>query len=145
MLFGHSFLIAVMHVLVNENTKLLNRIGTFDVVFVTKDGLSYLESGKQEYSIDTSLFNQGIVSKPQYVILGEGMCTVNVNGVKTIVNVSNNVIIDTEKMVAYRADGKLQNTAISGDYENLYLQPGENIISVTNGFKCKVIPNWRCI
>ena len=47
----------ISHVQINENAKLGNRIGVFEAVFITKDGLSYLESGKQECSIDTILFN----------------------------------------------------------------------------------------
>nr|DAD92870.1 MAG TPA: Primase C terminal 2 (PriCT-2) [Siphoviridae sp. ctNyC15] len=42
----------------------------------------------------------------------------------------------------YREDGVLNNTAITGDYENLYLQEGLNEISVSSGFTAEVIPKW---
>ena len=37
----------------------------------------------------------------------------------------------------------MMNTSVSGDYEELYLKPGENEISITQGFTLTVIPNWR--
>lgn len=45
-------------------------------------------------------------------------------------------------MQAYREDGVLNNTAITGDYEDLYLQEGLNEISVSSGFTAEVIPKW---
>ena len=58
-------------------------------------------------------------------------------------NVGQNITIDTERMIAYRTDGAMQNTAVSGDYEDLYLLEGANQIVITSGFGLKVIPNWR--
>ena len=58
-------------------------------------------------------------------------------------NVGQNLVIDTERELAYREDGTLSNTAISGDYEELFLQEGENSVTITEGFELKIIPNWR--
>ena len=52
--------------------------------------------------------------------------------------------IDTDRMIAYREDGTLQNTSVTGKYEDLYLLEGENDIEITGG-TVKVIPNWRCL
>lgn len=134
----------ISHVIIGENSKRGNRIGDFSAEFITKDGLSYLQIGKKEHEI-TELFNPGIFSKPIYKITGEGRCTITVNENTVITNISGDIIIDSEKMVAYRSDGTSQNTAISGDYEDLYLKPGENLVTVTDGFTCKIIPNWRCL
>ena len=60
-------------------------------------------------------------------------------------NVGQNLTIDTDLMIAYRQDGTMQNTAVTGDYENLYLLPGDNVISITDGFDLKIIPNWRTL
>ena len=60
-------------------------------------------------------------------------------------DVGQNLTIDTDRKIAYRADGTLSNTAVSGDYEDLFLQEGENEISITDGFNLKIIPNWRCL
>lgn len=135
----------ISHVIISENRKHGNRIGNFSCSFITKDGLSYLESGRVLYDITEALVNPGIVSKPVYMITGEGMCTLTVNGKSLTANVSVDLSIDTEKMIAYRSDGTSQNTAVSGDYEDLFLQEGENVISITDGFECKVVPRWRCL
>lgn len=60
-------------------------------------------------------------------------------------NVNGHLIIDTDRMLTYRQDGKLENASVKGDYEDLYLEEGENMIRITPGFELKVIPNWRCL
>ena len=48
-------------------------------------------------------------------------------------------------MITYRElNGEMMNTYVNGDYEDLYLKPGENMISVV-GAEMKIIPNWRCL
>lgn len=135
----------IRRVIVNENEKRGNRVGVFSATFITTDGLSYLDEGNLEYDSTEKLYNLGIVSKPIYKLTGDGLCTLTVNGAAVKVNVSGDITIDTEKMVAYRSDGTSQNIAVSGDYEDLYLQEGENTVTVTNDFQCKVIPRWRCL
>ena len=54
-------------------------------------------------------------------------------------------MIDTERMIAYRTDGTIQNTAVMGEYEDLYLQEGDNEILATDGFEISIIPNWRVL
>lgn len=78
------------------------------------------------------------------VISGEGQCVLNVNGNKMTVNTSGTIYIDTDRCVAYRENGDLQNVQVSGDFESLYLMEGSNSITVSDNFKCEVIPNWRC-
>ena len=68
-----------------------------------------------------------------------------VNGNKMTANVGQNLTIDTDLMIAYRTDGTSQNTEVTGEYEDLWLPPGENSVSVTAGFSLTVIPNWRCL
>lgn len=117
--------------------------GNITVVF-TCEPFAYLKSGEYEVDIE-NLYNPYSWTQPLYKLTGEGLCTLAVNGATVKVNVAGNIIIDTEKMISYRSDGTAQNTAISGDYEDLYLQEGENIIKVTDGFTCKVVPRWRCL
>lgn len=71
------------------------------------------------------------------------MCTIEVNGKMVTANVGQNMIIDTERMVAYREDGSLQNTKMTGDYEDLYFRNGEIEVAVSVGFDLRIIPNWR--
>lgn len=135
----------ISHVNLSQNERVTRRIGKFPATFVSVDGLSYFCTGAEEMSISKAKSNPGITCEPIYKLIGEGECRLIVNGVTIKANVAQNLTIDTERMLAYREDGTIMNTSISGDYEDLYLQPGENSISVTSGFKCTVIPNWRCL
>lgn len=126
------------------NTKRKHGIfGNLTVVF-TCEPFVYLKCGETEL-LAGKFFNPHSWTQPIYKIIGNGLCTLTVNGKSLTANVSGDITIDTEKMISYRNDGTSQNTAISGDYEDIYLQEGENIVTVTDGFECKVIPRWRCL
>lgn len=118
------------------------KIGKFTVEFHCQPYM-YQKDGEMEVENPTSLYNFGAVSRPIYKITGEGMCTLTVNEKSMTANIGQNITIDTDAMLAYRKDGTLQNTSVTGDYEDLYLQPGDNDISITEGFTLSVIPNWR--
>lgn len=117
--------------------------GILTVVF-TCDPIMYLIEGDSEILIaDTlTLINNYNKSRPIYTISGEGICEITVNGKIVTANVGQNITIDTTLMQTYREDGTLNNMSITGDYEDLHLQEGENIISVTSGFELKIIPKW---
>ena len=57
-------------------------------------------------------------------------------------DVAGDLMIDTDRMMAYKKDGTVKNTTVSGDYDSLILNPGENTVSITAGFSLMVIPNW---
>lgn len=119
-------------------------IGVLTVVFVCS-GYVYREDGLKVYGISEVLQNQYAWSHPIYIVSGDSNTTLTVNGNKFQVNVGQNCRIDTERMITYReAGGELMNTYVSGDYEDLYLKPGENTILVS-GANVKIIPNWRCL
>lgn len=140
-----NFFYRISKVTIGSNERVSQRVGKFVASFNTIDGLTYLKSGNWATDYTELLENPGIFSQPIYLITGEGACTLTVNDKSVTANVAQNLTIDTERMIAYREDGTLQNTAISGNYEDLYLQEGENTITVTDGFECKVIPRWRCL
>lgn len=100
--------------------------------------------GTREYDIKDVLWNQYLTCHPTYKITAEGMCTLTVNGNTMTANVGQNLTIDTDRMIAYRSDGTLNNTQVKGNYEDMYLLNGENEISFSGG-ELKVIPNWRCL
>lgn len=106
---------------------------------------AYMLEGLREYSISEINQNPYLMSKPIYKIKGEGICTISVNGKTVKANVGQNLTIDTELMIAYREDGTMNNTAITGDYESLYLPEGDLSVTATSGFDVKIIPNWRCL
>ena len=135
----------ISRVVLDANERVSRKIGRFTATFITKDGLSYYKSGKNKMSIEEAKCNPGIIAQPIYIITGEGLCKLTVNGKTMKVNVSRDIIINTELMISYHLDKTSQNIAVSGNYEELYLQEGNNEISITDGFECKIIPNWRCL
>lgn len=139
---GYFFWVSYVELDTNERTT--RRIGNFSAMFTTRDGLYYLNSGIREYDPNEIQWNPYETSHPVYKITGEGMCTLEVNGKRMTANVGQNLTIDTDRMMAYRQDGSLQNTAVSGKYEDLYLKEGEISIGISTGFGLKIIPNWRC-
>lgn len=138
------FFYVIKKVTIETAERVCYEIGRFTAKFICK-GTQFYDSGKEAFDYLTLQENPGIESHPIYMISGSGICTLTVNGNSVKANVSQNLTIDTERMIAYREDGTFVNTSISGDYEDLYLQPGENTVSVTSGFDCKIIPNWRCL
>lgn len=127
---------------IGDSEREMKRIGRFKANF-TCDPFMYLRAGKREYDRAEVQYNPYSTAHPVYKISGEGVCYLTVNGQAMRANIGQNLTIDTERMIAYRMDGTMQNTAVSGDYEDLYLLEGENQIAVTSGFSLKVIPNWR--
>ena len=135
----------VAYIDIGEMQRPTERIGVFRAMIKTVDGLKYLINGMNEYDISEINKNPYLMSKPIYKIKGEGICTISVNGKTVKANVGQNLTIDTELMIAYREDGTMNNTAITGDYESLYLQEGDIAVTATSGFDVKIIPNWRCL
>ena len=133
---------------IDSTEREIMRKGRFDVTF-TCEGLQYLAAGDTAVTVTsqgTGLYNHYETAQPLYQITGEGVCTLTVNGNAITANVGQNLTIDTDLWLAYRTDsGEMNNTAISGDYEDMYLTPGENTISITNGFDLQVIPRWRTL
>ena len=115
---------------------------SLDLTFTCDPG-DYMECGKYEHDIADIVENPYSVCCPVYRITGEGMCTLTVNGKTMTADIGQNLTIDTEKMLAYREDGTLQNTEVTGNYEDLYLLEGKNEVSITSGFVLKIVPNWR--
>lgn len=120
------------------------RVGRFEVTFITKDGLYYLNSGLRAHKAEEIRWNPYEVSKPVYRIKGEGSCSLRVNGNEMTATVEQNLTIDTERQLAYEKGGGMRNTSVTGDYENLWLIEGENSVEISEGFQLEVIPNWRC-
>lgn len=122
----------------------MKRAGTFTATFLV-EGAQYYLDGKREVDYARLTRNPGIIAHPVYILHGEGVCTITVNGKSVTVNVGQNATLDTHKMLCYREDGDINNTILHGYYEDLYLLPGANTISISDGFTMYVIPNWRCL
>ena len=87
-------------------------------------------------------YNRYSECMPVYRINGEGICIQTVNGNEYEANVPGTIIIDSRKMQAFKEDYSNANTLVKGDYEDLILPHGEVSISISNGFKLSIKPNW---
>lgn len=134
----------VKHTEIADGERVVKELGEFSVIF-TCEGYQYLNDGTMEIKINKRkmLCNPYAVSHPIYKIEGDGNFKLEVNEKKLEGNVNRVLFIDTERMIAYSENG-MKNTSVKGNYDELYLQPGENYITITPDCKLCVIPNWRC-
>lgn len=139
-----SFYYKCRKIVLGTNEREFRHTAAFTATF-TLAPYEYLTDGKERYPYQVCAFNRYELCKPIYYITGEGMCTLTVNGQEMTANVGQNLTIDTDLQLAYRTDGALQNTEVTGNFDELYLLPGENTITVTDGFDLKIQPNWRCL
>ena len=133
----------VNKVTIETPERILRRCGKFNVTF-TCDPYTYYTNGKEEVSLGTKIYNFDLISRPIYRIVGEGLLTLNINGKSIKANVGQELIIDTDKGLCYR-DGIINNVALKGNYQDMYLLEGENTFSWNNDFDIYIIPNWRCL
>lgn len=146
LIFGDDseFYYHVKNVVIEQTERVCYEIGKFTAVF-TCSGWQYLIAGKEACPPDAVKYNPYDIARPIYHIAGNTAGTLTVNGNSMSVNVGQNLIIDTEKRIAYKASGQMMNASISGDYDDMVLKPGDNTISITNGLILMVSPRWRCI
>lgn len=111
----------------------------FTITFVC-EGYAYSKEGEEACTDFTNYYE---TSRPLYVITGNSAGSLTINGKTFAVNVNQTLNIDTERRVAYRSNGNLANTSVSGDYEDMWLTPGYNTISVSSGLSLSVYPRWR--
>ena len=127
---------------ITDTERTSRRIGTFTAEFHC-DPYAYLISGKEEMEKSAVEYNPYEICHPTYIITGEGMCGLAVNGKSMTANISGSLSIDTENMEAVNGSGQNRNTSVNGDYEDLWLNPGNNTIGISSGFQLGIIPNWR--
>jgi len=139
--YNEDYYYLVKKAVVQSHARELGRFGTVTVIFYCYP-YEYAAGSDIYHDNPGNLYNIYGESHPTYYIEGEGMCTITVNGKKLTANVGQNLTINTDLQIAYRQDGTENNTAITGDYEDLYLIPGKNVIEMTSGFKLKVAPMW---
>lgn len=139
-----SYFYVVNKVVIDTPERVLKRLGKFQATFVCEP-FQYLEEGQQQLTLPTSLYNDYEECQPTYYIQGEGLLNLTHNGKIITANVGQSLIIDTKLGLCYRADGTLNNVALNGLYEDLFLTEGNNTFAWTNGFTIKIKPNWRCL
>lgn len=85
-----------------------------------------------------------IYSKPSVTIYGSGTINLSVNGVDAfVINLGSAeyLTIDSDKMNAFQGN-ILMNRSVVGDYENLYLNVGNNTISWTGNVTALQVTNF---
>lgn len=131
----------VNKVTIDTPERIMKKIGRFNVTFICEP---YAYIDEEERELSTLLYNNYLISKPIYRIVGEGYLTLNINNKVIKANVGQELIIDTDKGLCYR-HGIINNVALQGKYKDMYLLEGENTFSWTNGFKIYILPNLRCL
>ena len=131
----------VNSVIIDTPERLIRRAGKFTVIFTCEPYVYYDED---EFKLENYLYNDYLISKPIYRIVGEGYLTLNINNKVIKANVGQELIIDTDKGLCYR-EGIVNNVALEGKYEDMYLLEGDNTFSWTEGFEIYITPNLRCL
>lgn len=131
----------VNKVTIDTPERILKKLGRFDVTFTCEP---YVYIDNDEIELNTVLYNDYLVSKPIYRVVGEGNLTLNINNKVIKANVGQELIIDTDKGLCYR-EGIVNNVALEGKYEDMYLLEGDNTFSWTEGFEIYITPNLRCL
>ena len=134
----------VKQVVIASTERTAFTIGAVTVQFYC-DGYTYLDSGDTAIALAAQINNENSLAKPIYTITGTGECTLTVNGKTMTATINGNLTIDTERMLAMQNGAAWVNTTVTGDYEDLWLVPGVNLLSITSGFTCTLVPQWRCV
>lgn len=131
----------VNSVVIDTPERLIKRGGKFTATFTCEP---YVYYDDDEIELSNIFYNSCLISKPIYRIVGEGYLTLNINNNVIKANIGQELIIDSDKGLCYR-EGIIDNVALEGRYENLYLQEGDNTFSWSEGFKVYITPNLRCL
>ena len=131
----------VNSVVIDTPERLIRRGGKFSVTFTCEP---YVYYDDDQLELSNILYNNYLISKPIYRVVGEGYLTLNINNKVIKANIGQELIIDTDKGLCYR-EGIVDNVALEGRYEDMYLLEGENTFSWTEGFEIYITPNLRCL
>ncbi|MFR5876320.1 MAG: distal tail protein Dit [Eubacterium sp.] len=138
------------------------KIGSFSIDCICEP-FQYLISGQEEIPFEiyeyegsdssnaffnSKLVNEHYLAQPIYKLNGEGVFEIYVNDNHFKINVAQNCTIDTSLGIIYREDGTLINQSAQGNFEDLWLEHGESIITFIcpkTSAKPTIIPNWRSL
>ena len=131
----------VNSVVIDTPERLIRRGGKFSVTFTCEP---YVYYDDDQLELSNILYNNYLISKPVYRVVGEGYLTLNINNKIINANIWQELKIDNDKGLCYR-EGIIDNVALEGRYEDMYLLEGENTFSWTEGFVIYITPNLRCL
>lgn len=126
-------------------------LGKFTLEFVCEP-YTYYCNGEDSIALYSgiTLENNYEIAKPTYIIKGEGNITLNINGNPVVINVGQEVVIDTKYEECFKNDQMIKLALTTGTYKNLYLSEGINTITYSVGSggnltSIEIIPYWRTI
>lgn len=109
----------------------------------TENEQTFNISGSSEISIRN---NGNYYSRPTISITGSGDINLYINGYQILSialgSTPRTIIIDSTEMNAYSIDKTLLNRLVSGDYDNIRLKVGKNIITFDGSISKVVINNY---
>ena len=132
----------VKQAIMSDSERKVRRVGKFEITF-TCDAYMYRIDGQEEKEIAGYLYNPYMRTQPLYKIYGNGEIVLEVNGNRVTAEVNGQLNIDTKLEICYNAANEISNASLSGKYEGLYLEEGENTFNFTEGFRVVLVPNWR--
>ncbi len=132
----------VKKAVMSDTERKAKRVGNFEISF-TCDPYMYRIDGQDEKQIGDYLYNPYMEAQPVYKIYGSGTITLEVNGNQVTAEVERQLNIDTKLEICYNAANEISNASLTGKYEGLYLEEGDNNFKYTEGFKVVLVPNWR--
>ena len=111
----------------------------------TSEGVTTYSPG----NAPSTLTNNFSTCHPLFRLQGSGTVTITVNGKEFAVTVNGTAYIDTDRMIVYNDAGEWVNFTAQGDYEDLWLDHGENSFDVSYTATAPIYvwmtPRWRCL
>lgn len=151
-----SFFYKVKKVEIDNVERVLKRIGRFRIIFYC-EAFKYSRSGQTKRNLTQTVINDyGLIAHPIYTITGSGTCTITCNGKSVSIDIpdysdifpsmetTGTVIIDSDLKIAYNTFGYV-NSNVTGYFEDLYLQIGNNEFTWTDGFTIQIQQNKRIL
>lgn len=131
----------------------LIRYKTAKVTFHVQPFKYALNESEKEFDFSSSVTsgelsirnNGNYVSRPQIKLTGTGTVNLSINGAQVmVVDLSENpvIILDSSAMNAYAPDTSLMNRKVTGNYDNLVLKAGKNIISYMGSLTQIAVNNY---
>lgn len=135
----------VLSTAITSTERIARTIGVIKAEFVC-EGYTYLNSGDAYVQLSATVDNDYDTCHPIYRIAGHGQCTLTVNDNAFVLDINGSVTVDSDKFYSYSSStGSFVNTSVTGDYQDLWLIPGQNTMTITSGFTCEFMPQWRCL
>lgn len=103
--------------------------------YALNEGEKVFDFSSSATSGELSIRNNGnYISRPTIKLTGSGTVNLSINGAQVmVIDMTENpvIILDSAEMNAYAPDTSLMNRKVTGNYDNLVLKVGTNVISYT--------------